>query len=72
VNLDWQRIALNIRRAGVSPTAQAKRIGMDPSTVLRYSRGELTLPPRFDRALDWLDLHAQLCPDKHKLEALRK
>lgn len=70
MKLDWQKIILNLRRAGFPVEAQARRVGMDPDTLRHYARGECR-EPRFSQGLALLDLHLSVCPDQHDLSALR-
>ena len=69
MNLDWQAVVLNIRSAGLSVTAQARRVGMAPQTLRHFARGECS-EPRFSQGLKLLDLHHQHCPEKHNITAL--
>lgn len=70
MRLDWQKIILNLRRAGISVEAQARRIGMDPQTLRNYARGDCR-EPRFSHGLSLLDLHYSVCRDQHDLKTLR-
>lgn len=72
VNFDWQRIALNLRGAGLPCSAQARRLGHKDKgqRMQRIARGELKRV-LFDEGLALLDMHHALCPDKHRLEDLR-
>ena len=69
--IDWQKIVLNLRTAGVSQTAIAKRINMDATNVRRLGNGEKE-EPTFSQGMKLLDLHEALCPEKHKIELLTK
>ena len=69
--IDWQQIVLNLRTAGVSQTAIAKRINMDATNVRRLGNGEKE-EPTFSQGMKLLDLHEALCPEKHNLQSLQK
>ena len=69
--IDWQQIVLNLRTAGVSQTAIAKRINMDATNVRRLGNGEKK-EPTFSQGMKLLDLHEALCPEKHNLQSLQK
>lgn len=64
LNIDWQRVALNIRNSGLSLHQAAKKVGMDGYTLCRIARegGE----PRWRQAVQLLDLHLDRCPDRHR------
>lgn len=66
MNLDWQRIVLNIRQAGMPVSQLAKAIGMDAQTLRHYARGECS-NPRWNEAVRLLDVHHDVCPDKHRM-----
>ena len=68
--IDWQQIVLNLRTAGVSQTAIAKRINMDATNVRRLGNGQKN-EPTFSQGMKLLDLHEALCPEKHNLEQLK-
>jgi hypothetical protein len=64
VNIDWQQLALNLRRHQ-STSALARDLGIDPSVLQRLARNEI-LEPRFSLGLQLLNLHLDHCPDKHQ------
>lgn len=72
MNFDWQRISLNIRSAGLSCAAQARRLGHRDKgqRMQRIARGDLKRV-LFDEGIALLDMHHALCPEKHRLEELR-
>jgi hypothetical protein len=70
VNIDWQKVALNIRSV-VSLSAAARRAKIDASTLRKLARGEVA-EPKFSSGIALLDLHYALCPDRHDLTNLRK
>ncbi len=63
--IDWQKLILNLRSAGLSTLMVSKRANMDAQTVTRFARGELK-EPRFSQGLALLDLHLIACPEKHQ------
>lgn len=71
MNLDWQRIVLNIRQAGMPVRSISRKVGMAPDTLGHYVRGECREPP-FSKGLALLDLHHALCPEKHRLDQLKR
>jgi len=61
--VNWQQCALNLR--GAMPLRRvARRVGMDEGTLRRLARGE-TREPKFVAGVLLLDLHLQLCADRH-------
>ena len=66
--INWQRVVLNLRRH-ISVSAVARRAGSNERHLNRIARGEVH-EPRFSTGLRLLDLHHELCPDKHRLEEL--
>lgn len=70
MRLNWQQLILNIRQAGLPVSTLAKRVGMDGQTLRNYARGECK-DPRWTQALALLDVHSDLCPEKHRLDDLR-
>ena len=64
--VDWSRLLLNLRRAGISNAAAARQAHADQKTVARLCRGEIS-EPRFSQGLALLDLHIHHCgEEKHK------
>ena len=63
MNIDWQQVCLNLRRH--KPLTQvALEIGCDDQTLNRLARGE-TKEPKFMTGVQLLDLHLELCPERH-------
>jgi hypothetical protein len=61
--INWQQCALNLR--GTMPLSRiAKKVNMDADTLRRLARGE-TQEPKFMAGVLLLDLHCQLCADRH-------
>lgn len=70
MTIDWQRVVMNIRQAGVPVSQLAKRVGMDDQTLRNYARGECN-NPRWTQALALLDAHADVCPERHRIGEIR-
>ena len=66
--IDWQRICLNLRRHG-SLASHARTIGVRPKILQDLSRGDVR-EPSFRTCLDLLDLHHDLCPERHRAELI--
>lgn len=67
--IDWQKVTLNIRRDYKPLATVAKEIGSDWRHLNRLARAE-TKQPRYDTAIRLLDLHFDVCRDKHTLKHL--
>lgn len=67
MSLDWQKIALNLRSAGVSSKFLMSKTGISDKTFSNWRRGTVQ-EPRFSRGLELLKLHAQFCPKEHREE----
>ena len=66
IRIDWIRVALNIRAAGVPLERASKKCGRDHSWLGHVSRGEVTRI-EFHDGLKLLDLHLQVCGEEaHK------
>lgn len=64
IDVDFQRVLLNLRSAGVPVSEAAKRVGADWRTLGRVARGEVK-SLRWEPALRLLDLHYDRCPEQH-------
>lgn len=64
LKIDWIRVCLNIRSAGTPLSKAAKLIGSDWQHLNRLARGDVN-SPRWDTGIKLLDLHFDLCPEKH-------
>lgn len=65
MKIDWQRLLLNLRSAGLSCAAVARKIGRNQSVTQRIARGDAK-NVLFDDGLALLNLHFDMCPEKHK------
>lgn len=70
LSINWQRVVLNIRQSGMPVRKLAKTVGMAEETLGHYARGECR-DPRWTQAVRLLDVHADRCPEKHRIEELR-
>lgn len=71
MNIDWSKVVTNLRAAGMSARGIAKRCRMEAQTVSHLQNG-YTKDPRWTQALALLDIHADVCRDRHSLEAITK
>lgn len=60
MRIDWQRAALNIRKAGTSLEKASKACGREHSWLGHISRGEVSRV-EFHDGLRLLDYHLQVC-----------
>lgn len=68
--INWQRVFLNLRSAGVPVTRAAKQVGMSWRAATRYARGESMRDPLMLHAVRLLDLHLDTCPQLHRAEII--
>ena len=66
--INWQRVAMNLSRHMSLETA-AKRTRLNADHLRRLYRGEVE-EPRFNSGVRLLDLHLDVCPERHS-EVLR-
>lgn len=64
LRVDWQRVVLDLRGAGMPAATVASHVGSSARHVQRLARGEVS-EPRIRTALRLLDLHADRCPQQH-------
>lgn len=64
LNIDWQKVCLNLRTHYASLSTVAKVVNSDWRHLNRLARGE-THQPRFDTGMRLLDLHYDKCPQLH-------
>lgn len=64
MNIDWQQVCLNLRRHKHLAKV-ARLVECDEATLNRIARGE-TKSVKFETGLKLLDLHFDLCPERHK------
>jgi transcriptional regulator with XRE-family HTH domain len=69
LKLDYQKIILNLRNAGLTYQSIANKCGIDAQNIGHYARYE-AYEPKFSKAMALLDLHYDMCPDKHNLKEL--
>lgn len=71
MNIDLQRVLLNLRRARVPVSKVARTIGMDDQTLRNVARGEVA-SMRWHQVVLLLDLHYDTCPEQHSRAQLMK
>lgn len=69
MKLNWQTIILNIRSNGISCASIARRVGCDPSAIRHLATAEVK-EPKFSIGIEILNMHHDLCRDKHSMEHL--
>lgn len=69
LKIDFQRVILNLRTAGMTYEAIAKKCGCDAQFIGHYARQE-AYEPKLSKAIALLDLHYDLCPQKHNMRDL--
>ncbi len=69
MKIDFQRVILNLRNAGLTYEAIAKKCNIDAQNIGHYARYE-AYEPKLSKAIALLDLHYDMCPDKHNLKEL--
>lgn len=68
--VDWQKLALDLRTAGVPHVQASRAIGEHPGYVAQLARGEVR-EPKFSQAVALLNLHCDRC-GAERTEALGK
>lgn len=69
IAIDFQRVILNLRNAGLTYEAIAKKCKIDAQQIGHLARYE-TYEPKLSKAIALLDLHYDLCRDKHNMKEL--
>lgn len=69
--IDWQMVTLNLRTYYKPLSQVAKEVGSDWRHLNRLARGEVNAP-RWDTGIALLDLHYDVCRQKHKPEFIGK
>lgn len=64
--IDWQLVILNLRNAGLTYAAISEKVGIDAQTIGHLARCEV-YEPKFSKGLALLNLHYDLCKQKHNL-----
>lgn len=60
VRVDWARLALDLRQAGLPLQKASARIGQNLGFVAQLARGEVQ-EPKFSQGVALLDLHFDVC-----------
>lgn len=69
LRIDWQKVILNLRNAGLSYEKISKATKIDAQAIGHLARYE-TYEPKLSKAMALLDLHFDHCKDKHSLKDL--
>lgn len=69
-NFNWQQIILNLRGAGLTYKVISEKIGLDAQSIGHMARMEV-YEPKFSKGLALLNLHYDVCPEKHKAMDLK-
>jgi hypothetical protein len=70
MKIDWQRVILNLRNAGMTYEVISKKTNIDAQAIGHLARYE-TYEPKLSKAIALLDLHYDHCPQLHSLERLK-
>lgn len=68
--LDWQKIVLNLNRAGLSYKKISDRAHCDARRIGNLARAEV-YEPKISVGLELLNLHERFCPDQHNIKLLK-
>jgi hypothetical protein len=69
MNIDFQRVILNLRNAGLTYHDISKKTNIDAQNIGHYARYE-AYEPKLSKAIALLDLHYDMCPQQHNLKEL--
>jgi hypothetical protein len=69
--IDWSRVILSLRSRGLSAAAISRKVNADKKTIARLANGDVA-EPKFSAGVALLDLHLDVCRDRHNLKELRK
>jgi hypothetical protein len=67
--INWQKVCLNLRRHYKPLSQVAKEVGSDWKHLNNLARGDVQ-QPRFDTGVKLLDLHSDVCPDRHNFREI--
>lgn len=70
MRIDWQRVILNLRNAGMTYEIISKKTNIDAQAIGHLARYE-TYEPKLSKAIALLDLHYDHCRNLHTLERLK-
>lgn len=70
IRVDWVKLALNLRQAGLPLVLASKSVGQHDGFVAQLARGEVS-EPKFSQGLALLNLHVDVC-GAEQTEALAK
>jgi hypothetical protein len=69
MKIDFQRVILNLRNAGMTYETIAKKTNIDAQNIGHYARYE-AYEPKLSKAIALLDLHYDMCPQHHNMQQL--
>lgn len=70
MKLDWQRIVMNLNKAGLSYQKISQKANVDARRIAHLARGD-QFEPKFSCGLALLDLHEKFCRELHTLSELK-
>ena len=68
--IDWTLVVRSINCAGMSQREIAAAVDMSFSSVQKIAMGLHSQPRKFESCHRLLDLHLDMCPDRHKPEVI--
>ena len=69
MKIDFQKVILNLRNAGMTYEAISKKCNIDAQNIGHYARSE-AYEPKLSKAIALLDLHYDKCPQRHNMREL--
>ena len=69
MKINWHTVIMNLRKAGLTYEAISKKCNIDSQVIGHLSRYEVT-EPKFSTGQSLLNLHFDVCKNKHNLKDL--
>lgn len=69
MKIDWQKVILNLRNAGMTYELISKKTNIDAQAIGHLARYE-TYEPKLSKAIALLDLHYDLCKPLHNMKVI--
>ena len=69
MKINWHTVIMNLRKAGLTYEAISKKCNIDSQVIGHLSRYEVT-EPKFSTGQSLLNLHYDVCKNKHNLKDL--
>ena len=69
--IDWSKVVLSLRSHGLSAAAVSRKVNADKKTIARLANGDVA-EPKFSAGVALINLHYDVCQDRHNLKELRK